>query len=233
MRKFSILTTLATIFALSVIVVSAASGEITLLANWLAAGEPVVTTLGATFKGSFKLEDTGTLFGNTTIECENVSFDENVGVNGVGEILKVLNFLGKEVEQGLKGEALLCEGLKGCERDASETEVWPVALPILPLVFLLETGAKFTIRYSKPGSKSVGWETKCLILGSLLEDTCTSESVQINLFNVTGGVELAGETEPGESCTEGNSSSGFTELVSGNLTTLNNGGPYTASSEGE
>lgn len=235
MKKLQvILMALVAVFALSAAVVSSASAETTLLAEWLAGGKPVTSTLASASKGSLKLEDSETLVGKAVVECKGGTLEGTVGANGADEVLKILNAAGKEVEANLKGEAYLCEGTTGCEKDATETEAWPVALPILTLLFLLENGTFTILFYTKTGGASdVGWEIKCLVLGTLIEDTCASEDIQAEALNVTGGVELMEKSEPGSSCTEGKSKSGFAENVVGNLTTLTSGETLTMSSEGE
>jgi len=168
-------------------------------------------------------------------ESAGGTLDGWVGPNGTDQINEVLNAAGKSVEQELKGEAFLCEGSKICEKDATETEAWPLALPIKTLLYLLEsTSEPFTILFYTPGAKSVGWEIKCLIAGLLIEDTCSGEDISANALNAaSGSPELMGLTSPGESCTEGNSTSGFAETEAGNTTTLNNKEALTMSSEGE
>jgi hypothetical protein len=109
-----------------------------------------------------------------------------------------------------------------------------LSLPILTLLFLLEAG-NFTDLFYTPGGANVGWEIKCLVLGSLIEDTCSSEDIQGTVINNSGktGVEATGHTEPGESCTEGTKTSGQAEAVVGNLISLEGSTEkLTVSSEG-
>jgi hypothetical protein len=236
MKKLHVvLMALVAVFALSAVAVSSASAEITLLAEWLANGNPITMTLATTSKGTLLLADSGTIFGEAIVKCTGGSLDGWVGPDGTDQINEVLNPSGKSIEAALKGEAFLCEGTKTCEKDSTETEAWPLALPIMTLLYLLESTAEpFSILFFTPGAKNVGWEIKCLVLATLIEDTCSGEDIIAgNALNTSGGPELMGKSSPGESCTEGNSSSGTAETEEGNHTTLNNGETLTMSSEGE
>jgi hypothetical protein len=236
MKKMQVvLMVLVSVFALAAVAVSSASAEITLLAEWLANGLPIEMTLATTSKGTLFLTDTGTPLGSTTVKCAGGSLDGWVGPDGTDQINEVLNSAGKSIEANLKGEAFLCEGTKTCEKDATETEVWPLALPIMTLLYLLESSSEpFSILFFTPGAKNLGIEIKCLALATLIEDTCSSEDITAgDALNTSGGPEAMGQSSPGVSCTEGNSSSGFLESEAGNTVTLNNGETLTMSSEGE
>jgi hypothetical protein len=235
MRKSQvILVALVAVFALSAVAASEASAEVSLLAEWLIGGGPATVLHAVMGTGTILLTDTGTLFGSATVSCASEVAHGTIGPDGTGEVTSVLNSAGKFIEAELKGEAMLCEGTKTCEKDASETEAWPLKLPVLALLFLLEGGG-FTVLGDTPGTKGVGWEVKCLVLGSLIEDTCSAEVVQGTVINNAGktGVEATGISEPGESCTEGTSSSGHAEAVVGNLGSLEGSSEkLTVSSEG-
>jgi hypothetical protein len=235
MRKFQVvLVALVAMFALSAVVVSTASAEVTLLAEWLIGGKEVTTTHAIQTTGTLLFTDSGTLFGSATLSCAGDEFHGTIGPMGTDELTSILNSAGKFIEAELKGEATLCEGTKTCEKDSTETELWPLKFPILTLLFLLEAG-NFTLLLYTPGTRSLGWEIKCLVLGSLIEDTCSSEDIQDTVINNSGktGVEITGHTEPGVSCTEGTSSSGTVEVVTGNLTSLEGSTEkLTVSSEG-
>jgi hypothetical protein len=235
MKKMQVvLMVLVAVFALGAVAVSSASAEITLLAEWLKNGTALTTNLAAIGKGSVELEDSKTPIGAAVVKCEGGSAEGTGGPNGVGEVTKVLNAAGKEVEAGLKGEAFLCKGVKGCEADATETEVWPLSLPVLVSLFLLEsTSEPFTVLAYTPGAKNLGLEIKCLALSVLIEDTCSAEDSNGNALNVAGGVEGMGTSFPGLSCTQGGAGSGFATAVAGNLASWANGETLTMSSEGE
>jgi hypothetical protein len=235
MKKLhAVLMALVAVFALSAVAVSTASAEITLLAEWLANGNPITMTLATTSKGTLLLTDSATPLGSATVKCAGGSLDGWVGPDGTDQINEVLTSTGKSTEAGLKGEGFLCEGTKTCEKDATETEAWPIALPIMTLLYLLEsTTEPFTILFFTPGAKNVGWEIKCLALATLIEDTCSGEDISAEALNGSNGSpELMGPSSPGESCTEGSSTSGTAETEAGNTTTLNNGETLTMSSEG-
>jgi hypothetical protein len=235
MRKCHVVTIVAfALLALSAVAVSAASAEITLLAEWLIGGGMITTTHAVKGTGTVLFTDSGTLFGSATVSCGGETAHGTVGPNGTGEVTSILNSSGGLIEPELKGEAALCEGTKTCEKDATETEAWPLKLPVLGLLFLLEAG-NFTVLGFTPGTKGVGFEIKCLVLGSLIEDTCSTENVQGTVINNSGktGVEATGHSEPGLSCTEGNSTSGTAEAAAGNLMTIETGTEkLTVSSEG-
>jgi hypothetical protein len=235
MTKFQVvLSALVVVFAFSAISVSTAPAETTLLAEWLIGGNEIETTHAVKSTGTVLLTDTGTLFGSLTVSCADDTYHGIIGPMGTGEITSVLNSSGKSIEVTLKGEAFLCEGTKTCEKDATETEEWPLKLPFLILVFLLEAG-NFTLLFYTPGAPGIGFELKCLLLGSLIEDTCSAEGILGTLINnsLKTGVEETGHTEPGESCTEGSPTSGFVEADPGNLISLETGTEkLTVSSEG-
>jgi hypothetical protein len=236
MKKLHVvLMALVAVSAFSVVAVSSASAEITLLAEWLANGNPITMTLATTFKGTILFTDSATPLGSATVKCAGGALDGWVGPDGTDQINEVLNSAGKSIEAALKGEAFLCEGVKTCEKDATETEVWPLALPVMNLLYLLESSSEpFSILFFTPGAKNLGIEIKCLALATLIEDTCSGEDITAgNALNSSGGPEAMGQSSPGESCTEGTGSSGTFEAESGNAITLNDGETLTMSSEGE
>jgi hypothetical protein len=212
------------LFMIGVVAASAASAEVTLLAEWLVGGKPISTSVAVKSTGTVDFTDSNTLFGSATVACSGDTGLGTIGPDGTGEVTSILNSAGHPIEAELKGEGGLCEGIKTCEKDATETEGWPLKLPVLGLLFLLESG-NFTVLGYTPGSKGVGAEFKCLVLGTLIEDTCSTEDSQGTVINNSGktGVEATGKSEPGLSCTEGTSTSGSAEAVLGNLSSLETG----------
>jgi len=136
MKKLQVvLMALVAVFALSAVAVSTASAETTLLAEWLVGGGTITTPLAIKATGSLKLTDTGTVFGSATVQCNGYTFHGTIGPNGTDELTSILNPAGTGVVlPELSGEAALCEGTKTCEKDASETEAWPLKLPILTML---------------------------------------------------------------------------------------------------
>jgi hypothetical protein len=213
MRKFyPIMLALVAVFAFGAVIASSASAEITLLAEWLAnsLAIPAGTTLATEAKGSLLLEDTETIAGAASVLCPGIVIGK-VGPNGEDETTEILNTAEEKI--GVLGAlALLCETEKLCAADteASPIEVWPVGLPWLTRLFLMENGEILdlvtTDVANAAGLLAVGYELLCLVLGLNTEDTCVSDDFEIAIANdadtLDASILSGAETTPLAECSQ-------------------------------
>jgi hypothetical protein len=215
---------LAALFVFSAMLAATASAEITLLAEWLAAGAAITTALASATTGEILLEDTKVpLIGKVAVVCSGI-LDGTVNANGVDEITKVLTLAGVETGTPLvAGTGLLCTTQTACENNA-DIEVWPLGLPWPTLLFKMESGAFLDLV-----AKS-GYEVACLVLGAV-SDECTSTDTELLVQNGATGAETpsGSKAEPLANCSQGGAGAGNNETVGKALITLTEGGELTVS----
>jgi hypothetical protein len=210
MRKFyTIMLALVAVFAFGVVIASSASAEITLLAEWLAnsLAIPAGTTLATEATGSLLLEDTETIAGHASVLCSGI-FIGNVKANGEDETTEIQNAAKEKISVLGGALALLCSTEQTCAAatEASPIEVWPVGLPWLTRLFLMENGEILdlvtTDVANAAGLLAVGYELLCLVLGLNTEDTCVSDDFEIAIVNdadtLDASILSGAETTPAE-----------------------------------
>lgn len=206
-----------------------AAAEITLLAEWLANGAPILTTLSAEGSGSVTLEDIKTVVGRVADLCSGILVG-TIGPDGKGEITEELN-LSREKISELGGLALLCTSVAGCAEatEASPIEDWPGKLPWPTLLYLKENG-EFAVTIFSGET-----EVLCLVLGVNSEDRCTAATVTFKLENSpeTGDATLPRNESgvPAEDCSLGGPESGIITTDESSPILLSGGGLLTMSSE--
>ena len=227
MKKVQVVTlALLALFAFSAVLASSASAEVTLLAEWLVGGSPIVgKTLATETTGSILLEDSGV---PAATICSGI-LDGTVGPNGTDEITMVLNLKSEEVKLGglalssAKGD---CTNESGCN---IPIEVFPENLPWKTQLFLMENGKILDLIVSS------GYAVKCTELGIKIEDTCTIADTELEVLNdpVTGDAETPANAiaEPLANCSIGGNGKGINETVELATIALVNGELLTVSSE--
>jgi hypothetical protein len=252
MRRLHLL--LLAVFAVSAfgaVLVSSASAEETLLAEWLVGtGNEITSNLASETKGILLLEDTKTLVGPAAVECAG-TLDGTVGPNGEDEITEVLNLAGSATGTALSGTALIGNGAASgvgseCKTEtacaaatsASPIEVWPLGLPWSTLLFLMEPSKEIlNLIYSLGAAGTeVGYELLCLIGSINTVDECKALDFEILVINnaTTGNAETPTETlaTPNANCTQsGGEATGVNETVGASLITLLSGELLSVSSE--
>jgi len=214
MRKIHIVAmALFAVFAFSSLAASSAFALSFELAEWLVGGNTVSAELATEGSGELLLEDTK--FGAVT--CDGI-LDGTVGPGSADLITKVLNLAGVEIGE-LTGTGLICTTEKTCETSTTDIEVFPMKLPWDTEIELdVETGVGYDLVLGAE------YTVKCLLLGILGEDTCSTVETANEAVNVSGGVELKGHSEPLGNCTIGGTETGLVEFVTGkNLLTSKEG----------
>jgi hypothetical protein len=242
MKKVQLLGVgLIALLALGVFTASASATF--LLAEWLVGGAAVTTELTSETSGELLLEDTKVpIIGHATVLCSGI-FAGWVGPNSLDWVSEVLNAAKEAISTTpLTGLALSCTAQSGCETNTT-VSVYPVGLPWVSETELLEQETPvltfFADLTKSANGTALGWEiTNCLVIGSAMEDECTTSegSSEFSLENTTtllgafstiftglSGLSLA-------SCKEGGAGSGVVE-GSGPIT-LTAGGTLSVSSEG-
>jgi hypothetical protein len=213
------------------------SGEVTLLAEWLANGSAVSIALSTETTSEFLLEDQAApLVGKAAILCNGI-FDGTVGPNGEGLVEKLLN-LAKEEIASLGGLALLgtgagsdCVKVLACAEGtvSSPIEVWPKNLPWSISLFLMETGAIAEL------VKNAAYEILCLIFGLNIEDACEASEQEFTVVNdpVSGDASIPAEQVglPLANCSMGGSQTGAIATDAVTAIALTGGELLTVSSE--
>jgi hypothetical protein len=239
MKKILIPSAVLTLLAILVVsgsIASTASAETTLLAEWLFNGAAVTGTKAIEVSGEVLLEDNkAPIVGKVDITCSAI-LDGWVDSNGLGLISEELT-LEKVKVGGLGGIGLLCTAISGCEKatEASPIEDWPIGLPAPGLLFLKENGT-FSLTANNAGTIIGGGEVLCLILGGVVEDTCSATIAEGRVENGTAPVGVLtpanSPASPNASCSLGGAGSGVAETVTEARIISTSGGELTVSSEG-
>lgn len=237
MKSIILGSTLLAMFALGTTTAGVASAETTLLAELLANGSEIVTSLNVETTGAVKLEDTKTLAGATAVKCSAI-LDGTVGTNGAWEVTKFLNLAKEEIGE-LGGLALLgtgagsdCRTVSVCAEGtaASPIEVFPLGLPWKAQVVLMENGEFLGLGAATQN----GFEILCLVLGVNVEDTCTSTGGESGVENgaVTGDAETptGSKMAPNYTCTQSGEATGVIERSENSTNKLESGELLTVSS---
>jgi hypothetical protein len=211
-KHYTVMLALVAVYAFGAVIASSASAEITLLAEWLvdSAAIPAGTRLATERAESFLTEDTETIAGVASVLCSFIEIG-NVGPNGVDETTEILN-AGHEKISVLGALALLCSTEQTCAAatEASPIEVWPVGLPWLSRLFLMENGEILDLVTTEvanaAGLLAVGYELLCLVLGLNTEDTCVSDDFEIGIVNdadtLDASILSGAETTPFAECSQ-------------------------------
>ena len=235
MKKLQILVlTLFAVSAFTAAVVSAASAAETLLALWLANGATFTGNLAVNEEGTLLMEDNKVpIIGGSDVLCSGLFEGTINGANGEDQMTMLwsLGTSQKLVEPNLVGEVLLCTASKGCESSATDIEIWPLELPLNTLLFLEEPNLFLVLVFSPGAGEAVGYEVKCLVLGTVRGDVCKqpANDLELEIINVAGGVETVGGAEPLGKCSEGGEALGIISSIAGNIENLIEGGPLSAS----
>jgi hypothetical protein len=194
--------------ALSAVLTGSASALVTLLAEWLINGAQIMASLPATTKGEFLLED---LSNKAFVIC-GMALVHNLMSNGVDETTKILNM--EELEEITEVKPLLtCQQRTGsaCE-NVADIEFLPKNLPWETLLALDEGGAY------EDYSFLATYVVRCLIIGVLVSDECTSPSLAAGgsgtvLVNGTFAVEVeeGRAASPESNCSVGGNKTGLIE----------------------
>jgi len=227
--------TLFALLAFGVLTAGSASAATFLLAEWLVGSAAVTTELASTTTGELLLEDTAL---KADVLCSGI-FDGWVGPNSLDYISEVLSLPGVASGVPLTGQSIACTAQSGCQASPAPV-VWPVNLPWETEVELMEEESKtffVDLLTSATGTKTVGYELECTILGVKSSDECTTATAASELTlegtsllgNFTDAfTELAG-LKLGV-CTFAGGETGIVE--GGGTFALTGGGELTASSEG-
>jgi hypothetical protein len=214
MKKL-ILATFA-VFMLGAVLAATASAETTLPAEWLVGAAKITAKLATETVGLILLEDTKTIAGAASVLCSGIAIG-SVGPNGEDETTEILRLTTRlPVGTPLTGNALICENEKTCAASTTESpiEVWPVGLPWLTTLFLMENGEILDLVTSGAAAKLIGYELLCLVLGIDTVDECTSEDIEVPVINdANGNAEIPGEilATPNASCSQSKEKTGVNE----------------------
>jgi hypothetical protein len=189
MKKFQLLgLALFAVFAFSAVAVATASAVEFLLAEWLANGSPVTTTLLADIEGELLLQETIPII-NVKIDalCSGV-FDGTIGPTGEDEITELLTLTTGALVSStpLVEPGLLCTNTENCP----EPLAWADNLPWQTLLELMVDGTEtfFIDLLSKTGG-TVGYHLVCMG-ASGLEDLCDETTGGAKATNTAEGVDL-------------------------------------------
>lgn len=198
-----------------------ASAETTLLALWLSDGAEVILE-PATIEGEILLEDTDTIAGKSAVICSDIVYS-TINSDGGSTIYEVLNLKGEKIELGIRallgtglGTGSDCKTETGCTEGtaASPIEVYPIGLPWVGLLFLMENGQVLDLI----SAVETGYELLCLILGINAEDRCTAADQEVLIENnaTTGDAFTPAKSAsvPNANCTQsGGMASGVDETA--------------------
>ncbi len=215
-----VLMALVAVLAFSAAAAGSASAEVTLLAEWLVKGVGIAE--GASVEALTGESLTLGHLGLAEVRCSGF-FDGLLLANGLDTVESVLNLAGELVGEKLTGLAVICESISTCEK-TSDVEVWPVNLPWLTIMYLMESGTYLDLFYKENGLQP-GFTVLCLVLGIEIDEECTGETSAIlenGATDVIGTFSIADlEAEKLEATCKGEAQKGFqtgsglTELVSG------------------
>jgi hypothetical protein len=193
MRKFYLAgLMLLGVLAFSVAGTTAAFGLEFSLAQWLVGGALVSTELLVEAVGGVLFEDDKS---GAHVECLSGVFDGFVGPESLDLTTEVLDLAGNKIGE-LVGNGILCLGLGTCVEE-EDAEAWPLKLPWKTEVELdLTDGTAWELFFG------AAWHVTCLVLGVASTDECTgAEGAEVEVVNVTGGVEaLESEVLPDGLC---------------------------------
>jgi hypothetical protein len=233
MRKLYVVgLALVAVFAFSSVMVTSASAEIPLLAEWLLNGNPVTGTTGVSWGDEILIEDTKVpIIGSVGVECRLVA-DGWIDANGLDFVSEVLTAANVSVSANLVGTGLLCSSHSGCETAtvASPIEVWPIVVDFPTLLYLMEFGGLIL-----DAVFDAGYQILCLVIGAMVEDECKATETGVAVQNGTApnGAEIPAKfiEEPLLTCKEGGAGSGVVETVTAAKIIPTGGGEVTVSSE--
>lgn len=171
-------------------------------AQWLVNGSSLSGLTTSEFDGGVKFADKKAGIG--PIACSLV-IDGVLGPESHSEINEVLTLGHARVTLTA---SLLCKKEGICEESITDIEMAPEKLPWDGV--LTESGGKFFNTVF-----NLGFWMSCLVLGLKVFEEC-SGTIENEVRNVTGGVELIGVATPNSNCTTGGSSSGEMTFAPGN-----------------
>jgi hypothetical protein len=215
------------VFVFGVVLAASASAEVTLLAEWLVAGGPIMSNLASQTTGKMLFEDNKALGAKVDVLCSFI-LDGTIGPNGVDKIEKVLSLAGVEVSELAGAKPLSCESSLNCEAAGVLVPWFPRLLPWSTLLYLDQVTGRI-LDYIV----GLHWEFTCTVLGVKVEDECTgaSELASLEVSNTGEGGDavMNGAAEPNGNCTTGGAGSGVNEAE--NDATTVESGLVTVSSE--
>jgi hypothetical protein len=229
MRKFHVALALFGVLAFSAFAAVSASAETTLLAEWLFNGAAVTALLPVETEGTIFLSTLVLGIKAVELECAGI-FDGSVGPNGEDEITKVLNLAKEEISgTALVGLAVDCTVIVGSGTAkclAGELlELWPLNLPWLTELFLMESGAFLDRIFAGPNG-APGYEAFCPVSGG--ENTCTGATSSTITSGATDVIGVFDATSEKANCTLGGEGAGDQEKGEG--LTFETGGTLSVSS---
>lgn len=175
-------------------------------AEWLVNGAQVTSSLAASANEELSIEETVGFLGTPMrFQC-SATFEEKIGPEGSGEATKSLTLTGVEGIGCVKGSGSACE--------EAANSVTVIALPIIQLITV---EGKILELLSREGG--FGYLLNCLVLGSMVvKAECLATDTEIEVKNVTGGVQEVGGLTPRLLCNKG--SEGGEPTESGVVTSL-------------
>jgi hypothetical protein len=219
--RHTIVLVLVAMFVFSLVAADSASAAVTLLAEWLVEGKPVLTLTSVIIAGEVLLEDTSN---KTGITCSR-ELAGSVGPSGEAEVTAVQNLTGIAVGE-LGGSLLPCKSETICENSGTDVLAAPRGLPWHTLAYLEEATKLF--RYLL---FSAGYDVECLVLGIKIVDECTSTNASDELVNNATSVEAVGALTPLGTCSIGGAGTENIENVGTNSTLTLTGQAVFISSE--
>jgi hypothetical protein len=186
MKRIHILgVALTTVFAVSVVVASAASAVEFLLALWLANGSPVTTILLVETEGEVEVISLNTGgFGITTKVLCSVLLDGWIGPESLDFVSELLTLAGVLVPTTvLTGTPLLCTNTQNC----TEPEVWADVPFESEAELMIDEGVTFFVDLLL----NAGWYVQCLILGITASELCELQLIDQLTNEANGTIDVA------------------------------------------
>jgi hypothetical protein len=218
MRKIQVFgLMLVAVFAMSVVVASAASAEVSL---WLKKAESIESgTLATEGTGLLELTDLNATGGAVTVNCKGI-LDGWVGPNGTGETIKILTSTGGETNTENLIECEVVSGKEGACETSMLADVIPLGLPWTLTLELMSSPPEYLLVIVPLKGTVLGYMVTCLtILGETLDECSQTEATQ-ELNNLTSSVEGVSKEEDTGNCTIGGSKEG--DILGSGVVTLNN-----------
>jgi hypothetical protein len=195
MKKHQIiLMALFAVLAFSAVATTSATAEITLLAEWLLEGVPVLTLTSVTTVGLLALSTLVLGINGVEVHCEGI-FLGTVGPNGEDETTELLNASEELISNTpLVGLSLSCTVIfvvgNECTAVGTLAELWPLHMPGHTLLELMENGT--ILDHSISGANGfLGYEVRCLngkeneCSGLTSATMSNSENTVTSLFDAT------------------------------------------------
>src|SRR5882762_5285655 len=205
-RKIQMLgLALLALCALSALMTASASAVLTFeLALWLLNGIDITSAVLVDSEGELTLTN---LLNGAAVLCSGL-FEGTVEPESLDLVTMVYDLLSNLIEE-LVGLAVECTSDNICA--ANTALAWPIGLPWLTEVEQDNDGTFWELTFG------AAWHLECTVLGIKVEELCELPEGEIEVLNVTGGVEAMGEV-PQENTCNGNANEGSITFAPGNLT---------------